>query len=70
MEKLTIQTPADVLGVIGHTPGFWPRESLVCITRAENQTGATLRVDLPKPGDETKYAQSVAGYLAHDKKQT
>jgi hypothetical protein len=66
MEKLTIQTPADVLSFIGHTLGFWPRESLVCITLADNHVGATLRVDLPKPGNEISYAQTVAGYLAYD----
>ena len=36
MEPLTIKTPADVLSFIGHTLGFWPRESLVCITVADN----------------------------------
>lgn len=66
MEPLTIKTPADVLSFIGHTLGFWPRESLVCITLADNHVGATLRVDLPRPGTERSYAQTVAGYLAHD----
>ncbi len=66
MEKLTIQTPADVLSFIGHTLGFWPRESLVCITLADNHIGATLRVDLPKPGNEISYARTVATYLAYD----
>jgi hypothetical protein len=32
MEPLTIKTPTDVLSFIGHTLGFWPQESLVCIT--------------------------------------
>src|SRR5688500_8364452 len=32
MEKLTITTPSDVLSFVGHTLGFWPQESLVCIT--------------------------------------
>jgi hypothetical protein len=66
METLTIKTPADVLSFIGHTLGFWPRESLVCITLAEYHVGATLRVDLPKPGTEIGYARMVAEYLAHD----
>jgi hypothetical protein len=66
METLTIKTPADVLSFIGHTLGFWPHESLVCITLADNHVGATLRVDLPKPGTEISYARMVAGYLAHD----
>ncbi|WP_115787476.1 DUF4192 domain-containing protein [Arthrobacter silvisoli] len=66
METLTIKTPADVLSFIGHTLGFWPIESLVCITLRDNRVGATLRVDLPKPGAELSYARTVAGYLAHD----
>ncbi|WP_350224983.1 DUF4192 family protein [Arthrobacter sp. efr-133-TYG-120] len=47
MEKLTIKTPSDVLSFIGHTLGFWPQESLVCITMNDNSIGATLRIDLP-----------------------
>lgn len=66
MEELTIRTPADVLSFVGHTLGFWPRESLVCVTLSDNHIGATLRVDLPKPGTEISYARTVAGYLAHD----
>lgn len=66
MEPLSIKTPADVLSFVGHTLGFWPHESLVCITLADNRVGATLRVDLPKPGTEISYARMVAGYLAHD----
>jgi hypothetical protein len=68
MEAFTIKTPADVLSFVGHTLGFWPRESLVCITLVDNHVGATLRVDLPKPGAEISYAQTVAEYLAHDDK--
>ncbi|MGM9474418.1 DUF4192 domain-containing protein [Pseudarthrobacter sp. YS3] len=68
MEALTIKSPADVLSFVGHTLGFWPRESLVCITLADNHVGATLRVDLPKPGAEISYAQTIAGHLAHDTK--
>ena len=66
MEPITIKTPGDVLSFIGHTLGFWPQESLVCITLADNHVGATLRVDLPKPGAEISYAQTVAGHLGHD----
>ncbi|GAA5194039.1 hypothetical protein GCM10023346_20540 [Arthrobacter gyeryongensis] len=71
METLTIKTPADVLSFIGHTLGFWPHESLVCITIDTNRIGATLRVDLPKhDGGELAYARTVAGYLANDPKAT
>ncbi|MFD5277614.1 DUF4192 family protein [Pseudarthrobacter sp. NPDC058362] len=48
MEKLAIKTPPDVLSFIGHTLGFWPKESLVCITLNENSISATLRIDMPR----------------------
>ncbi|MDQ0826025.1 hypothetical protein QFZ60_002198 [Arthrobacter sp. B2I5] len=71
MEKLTIKTPADVLSFIGHTLGFWPQESLVCITMNENSIGATLRIDLPRqPGQELPYARTVAHYLTSDSSAT
>lgn len=67
MEKLTIKTPSDVLSFIGHTLGFWPQESLVCITLNDNRIGATLRIDLPRqPGQELPYARTVAHYLTSD----
>lgn len=67
MEKLTITTPSDVLSFIGHTLGFWPQESLVCITLNENSIGATLRIDLPRQtGQELPYARTVAHYLTSD----
>ncbi|MBP2216886.1 DUF4192 family protein [Arthrobacter sp. CAN_C5] len=65
MEPLTIRTPGDVLSFIGHTLGFWPQESLVCVALADNHVGPTLRVDLPKPSTESSYPQMVAGYLGH-----
>jgi len=67
VEKLTITTPSDVLSFIGHTLGFWPQESLVCITLNQNSIGATLRIDLPRqPGQELPYARTVAHYLTSD----
>ncbi|MDQ0000719.1 DUF4192 domain-containing protein [Pseudarthrobacter sulfonivorans] len=67
MEQLTIKTPSDVLSFIGHTLGFWPQESLVCITLNDNGIGATLRIDLPRhPGHELPYAHTVAHYLTSD----
>ncbi|MHA7291318.1 DUF4192 family protein [Arthrobacter sp. MDT3-24] len=66
MEPLTIKTPADVLSFVGHTLGFWPHESLVCITLDANRVGATLRVDLPNREGGLRYARTVADYLAHD----
>ncbi|MFH5877279.1 DUF4192 domain-containing protein [Arthrobacter sp. NA-172] len=71
METLTIKTPADVLSFIGHTLGFWPKESLVCVTIDTNRIGATLRVDLPKHDTSAPaYARTVAGYLANDPNAT
>jgi hypothetical protein len=66
MEPLTIKTPADVLSFVGHTLGFWPHESLVCISLDANRVGATLRVDLPNREGGLGYARTVADYLAHD----
>lgn len=66
MEPLTIKTPADVLSFVGHTLGFWPHESLVCITLDANRVGATLRIDLPSREGGLSYARTVADYLAHD----
>jgi hypothetical protein len=54
---------------IGHTLGFWPQESLVCITLDKDKVGATLRIDLPKrPGYEVPFAQTVAAYLTTDER--
>jgi len=67
MNELTIKDPADLLSFIGHTLGFWPKESLVCITLDNNKVGATLRIDLPRqPGNELPYARTVSSYLTND----
>jgi hypothetical protein len=66
MGPLTIKTPADVLSFVGHTLGFWPHWSLVCITLDANRVGTTLRVDLPTREGGIRYARTVADYLAHD----
>ncbi|MEW1821220.1 DUF4192 family protein [Arthrobacter sp. NPDC080031] len=64
METLSSKTPADVLSFIGHTLGFWPQKSLVCISLDTNHIGVTLRVDLPKhDGGERAYARTVARTL-------
>lgn len=71
MEKLTIKTPSDVLSFIGHTLGFWPQESLVCITMHDNSISATLRIDLPRQtGQELAYARTVAHYITSDTNAT
>ena len=59
METLTIKSPADLLSFIGHTLGFWPQESLVCLALDTSHIGATLRVDLPRhDGAERTYART------------
>ncbi|MFJ4229186.1 DUF4192 domain-containing protein [Paenarthrobacter nicotinovorans] len=69
MNALTIKDPADLLSFIGHTLGFWPTESLVCITLNKDKVGATLRIDLPQqPGHDIHFAQTVAAYLTSDER--
>ncbi|AFR28660.1 DUF4192 domain-containing protein [Arthrobacter sp. Rue61a] len=69
MNALTIKDPADLLSFIGHTLGFWPTESLVCITLNKDKVGSTLRIDLPKqPGQEIQFARTVASYLTSDER--
>lgn|GEM_PF-6101206 len=69
MNALTIKDPADLLSFIGHTLGFWPQESLVCITLNKDKVGATLRIDLPKQsGLEIHSARTVAAYLTSDER--
>ncbi|MCD4852052.1 DUF4192 domain-containing protein [Arthrobacter sp. AK01] len=71
MNALTIKDPADLLSFIGHTLGFWPNESLVCITLDKGKVGATLRIDLPRqPGTELPYARTVSSYLTSDTSAT
>ncbi|WP_364304587.1 DUF4192 family protein [Paenarthrobacter nitroguajacolicus] len=71
MNELTIKDPADLLSFIGHTLGFWPNESLVCITLDKGKVGATLRIDLPRyPGTELPYARTVSSYLTSDTSAT
>ncbi|BCW35969.1 hypothetical protein StoSoilA2_20250 [Arthrobacter sp. StoSoilA2] len=71
MNALTIKDPADLLSFVGHTLGFWPQESLVCITLDKDKVGATLRIDLPKQsGHEIHFARTVASYLTSDERAT
>ncbi|UVJ41184.1 DUF4192 domain-containing protein [Arthrobacter sp. CJ23] len=71
MNALTIKNPADLLSFIGHTLGFWPQESLVCITLDQSKVGATLRIDLPRqPDHELLFARTVASYLTNDSNAT
>lgn len=67
MKTLHITTPADLISLIGHSLGYWPRESLVCITLQNSRMGATLRLDLPsRPEHAEIYARKVASHLGSD----
>ncbi|MDQ0708521.1 hypothetical protein QFZ52_001173 [Arthrobacter woluwensis] len=68
--SLTARGPEDILAYIPHAIGFWPRDSLVCLTARSGRIGATLRVDLPARdlrGDALlRYVRAVLSYLEHD----
>ncbi|KNH21175.1 hypothetical protein ACU18_03340 [Arthrobacter sp. ZBG10] len=71
MDTLHITTPADLVSLIGHSLGYWPHESLVCLSLQHNRMGATLRLDLPTtPDHATTYARKVGGYLRTDQDAT
>ena len=71
MNALSIKDPADLLSFIGHTLGFQPQESLVCITLDKGKVGATFRIDLPRYlGTELSYARTVSSYLTSDTSAT
>ena len=71
MERLSIKTPDDFISLMGHTLGYWPKESLVCITLDERRIGSTLRVGLPKAEADTKrYVQDVVKFIATDREAT
>ncbi|ALV40044.1 hypothetical protein AU252_01755 [Pseudarthrobacter sulfonivorans] len=71
MDTLHITTPADLVSLIGHSLGYWPHESLVCISLQKNRMGATLRLDLPTTPDHAHmYARRVGGYLRSDQDAT
>jgi hypothetical protein len=67
MKTLHITTPADLISLIGHSLGYWPRESPVCIALQNNRMGATLRLDLPSSPHHAKiHARRVTGHLGSD----
>ncbi len=55
MEKLSIKTPDDFIALMGHSLGFWPHESLVCVMLDDRRIGGTLRIDLPRAGTKTDH---------------
>ncbi|MGO4229705.1 DUF4192 family protein [Arthrobacter sp. YAF34] len=50
-DHVRITGPEDILGFIPHSLGYWPENSLVAMTLQGKRLGATLRVDLPDPGE-------------------
>jgi len=67
MEPIRISSPADAIAYMGHSLGYWPQESLVCIALEGKALGPTLCVKLPSNVDfiET-YAERVAHYFGID----
>ena len=47
--RLTFSKGQDILSYISHALGYWPADSLVCITMSGNILGATLRTNLLQP---------------------
>ena len=71
MEKLSIKTPEDFIAVMGHTLGFWPQESLVCVILDNHRIGGTLRVDLPSAGANTAHLiDHILHYVGTDREAT
>ncbi|WP_054009639.1 DUF4192 domain-containing protein [Arthrobacter sp. ERGS1:01] len=71
MERLGIKTPEDFISLMGHTLGYWPKESLVCLTLDGRRIGSTLRVGLPKEGADTaRYVHDVVKCIASDREAT
>jgi hypothetical protein len=60
-----------LVSLIGHSLGYWPHDSMVCISLQQNRMGATLRLDLPTTPDHAHmYARKVGGYLRSDQDAT
>ncbi|MDJ0356320.1 DUF4192 domain-containing protein [Paenarthrobacter sp. PH39-S1] len=71
MERLSIKTPDDFISLMGHTLGYWPKESLVCVTLDDRRIGATLRVDLPSPkSNPAGFVDDVVKYVSSDREAT
>ena len=51
MEPIRISSPADAISYMGHSLGYWPQESLVCVALDGKTLGPTLRVNLPTTTD-------------------
>lgn len=47
--RLSFSKGQDILSYVSHALGYWPVDSLVCITMSGNILGATLRTNLLRP---------------------
>lgn len=71
MEPIRISSPADAISYIGHSLGYWPKESLVYIALDGAALGPTLRVNLPVATEHVEtYAESVAHSVGFDQDAT
>ncbi|ALO66693.1 hypothetical protein AS189_09530 [Arthrobacter alpinus] len=67
MEPIRISSPADAISYMGHSLGYWPKESLVCVALDGAALGPTLRVNLPGTEDiGESYAERVAHAVGFD----
>lgn len=67
MEPIRISSPADAISYMGHSLGYWPQESLVCVALEGMGLGPTLRVNLPSNVDFVEtYAEHVAQFFGRD----
>lgn len=62
MEPIRISSPADAISYMGHSLGYWPQESLVCVALDGSALGPTLRVNLP---GSTEFVEAYAERVAH-----
>jgi Domain of unknown function (DUF4192) len=67
MEPIRISSPADAISYMGHSLGYWPKESLVCVALEGKTLGPTLRVNLPRTtGPAENYPEVVAHSIGID----
>ncbi|WP_104111184.1 DUF4192 domain-containing protein [Arthrobacter sp. N199823] len=67
MEPIRISSPADAISYMGHSLGYWPKKSLVCVALDGAALGPTLRVNLPVATEFVEtYAESVAHSVGFD----
>jgi hypothetical protein len=71
MEPIRISSPADAISYMGHSLGYWPQESLVCVALEGAGLGPTLRVNLPGTTDFLQsYVERIAQSVSIDHEAT